>query len=494
MNFILSAIAGALSALTIFFVGPTSVHQPLVGAALPSATAVFETSLASPISSSATSMTLTANSVRGGGSVSGYNCFTIDEGSAQAETVCGTVSSTAVTSMSRGISQSTGTTSVVALQFSHRRGANVKITDFPLIQILKAQANGEDTYPNLLTYANTVLIGGSSPTTTIATKYYVDNTALSGAPDSDASTKGILEKATATEAGTQAADGSGNTTAPLALTTSIATSTCQTTGYAVLVASSTTGKLAGNCLDTTNNAYTWAKPQTFSSTVSVAATSTVATTTHNGVEFNGTNVNTFTAGEAMTGQTLPVPVEWATTTAKVWIADGNVASTTNFIGFAINSPGAGGSAYVQTDGIVGGFTGLTSGARYYVSDTAGTLSTTIGTYEVYVGIAVSTTQIFIDNGPTASWQYLGSCNSFPCTAPDLARFAVVSVSDTGTNSEAVNNDIVLSRKGKTSGTASNTGLNSGGGAVGTVSVTATWSGSAVSLSGTSPTGTVYWYR
>jgi hypothetical protein len=128
-------------------------EAPGMGTALPSGTAIFETSLASPITESATSMTLAANSIRGGGSLSGYECFTIDEGSAQAEFVCGTVSGTSVTNLERGISPADGITEDPDLQFSHRRGASVKITDFPLLQRLKLQASGQGTYEALLSYA-----------------------------------------------------------------------------------------------------------------------------------------------------------------------------------------------------------------------------------------------------------------------------------------------------------------------------------------------------
>lgn len=200
---------------------PIVEESNTLGVALPAATAVFETSLAAPITSSATSLTLTANSVRGGGQVSGYTCFTIDEGTAQAETVCGTVSGTSVTSLTRGISQATGTSTVASLQFSHRRGANVKITDFPLIQILKAQANGEDTYPNQLLYAT-----GVTPTNTSALvdKEYVDGLAFSGAGVIDATSiaKGVVELATGAEAAASTASGSSG---PLALPGSLATST-----------------------------------------------------------------------------------------------------------------------------------------------------------------------------------------------------------------------------------------------------------------------------
>ena len=239
-----------------------------LGQALPSATAAFETSLQSAITSSATSMTLTANAIRGGGALSGYNCFTIDEGSAQAETVCGTVSGTAVSSLSRGISQSTGTTTVAALQFAHRRGANVKITDFPLVQIMKAQLNGEDTIPNLMTYANTVLIGVGSPTTTLATKYYVDNVAVAGASNADDTTKGIVEMATAAEAG--AGTSAGATLARLALGANLATSTPTAACSAFCVVMATAGKIAQGFLDLTTS-YTWTGLHTFSRASSTRA-------------------------------------------------------------------------------------------------------------------------------------------------------------------------------------------------------------------------------
>lgn len=128
------------------------VEEVNVGATLPQATGAFETTLQAPITATATSMTLNTNVVRGGGTVSGYTCFTIDQGSAQAEVVCGSVSTTAVTSMTRGISYADGVSSVTANKFAHRRGANIKITDFPIIQILKAQNNGDATFPNPLTY------------------------------------------------------------------------------------------------------------------------------------------------------------------------------------------------------------------------------------------------------------------------------------------------------------------------------------------------------
>jgi hypothetical protein len=239
-----TAASFVMSATTVF--SPV-IEQPNFSAALPGATAVFETSLAAPISSSATSMTLTANAVRGGGSISGYNCFTIDEGSAQHEVVCGTVSSTAVTSMTRGISFATGTTTDSDNQFAHRRGANVKITDYPVIQILKAQANGEDTYANILSYT-------SHPTFTadaqIVDKKYVDDIAFSGAAVIDATTaaRGVGELATQIETASSTASGSSGV---LLIPASNATSTYNAaTAPLRVVVTKNSGKIDDNFIST----------------------------------------------------------------------------------------------------------------------------------------------------------------------------------------------------------------------------------------------------
>jgi hypothetical protein len=89
LHAIASAFIGvALFISSLFGVAPAQVQAPIeqtLGAALPSGTAVFETSLQSRISSTDTSLTLTANSVRGGSALSGYNCFTLDEGRTDAE-------------------------------------------------------------------------------------------------------------------------------------------------------------------------------------------------------------------------------------------------------------------------------------------------------------------------------------------------------------------------------------------------------------------------
>lgn len=138
----------------------------------------------------------------------------------------------------------------------------------------------------------------------------------------------------------------------------------------------------------------------------------------------------FVASTTITGQSTPQPVFLATTTNSLHLseADGNASST--FLGFAVSGALNGATTTVQLEGIVPGFSGLTKGQRYYVSDTAGSISLTQGTNEVIAGTAISSTEIMVTKNPDGVWQYVGSgtCNtSTSCTiaVPNLARFAIV---------------------------------------------------------------------
>jgi hypothetical protein len=207
---------------------PTAPDSVNLGVALPSATAVFETSLQDRISSTDTSMSIVSASVRGGGTLSGYQCFTVDEGRSDAEFVCGTLSGTTVSGLERGIDPLTGTSSVAALKFAHRKGADVKITDFPLVERLRNQANGVETYPNLLSYESGTACSGSSPNDTICDKAYVDGVAVSGASNANETTKGIAELATQVEMASST--NLGSTGASLVLQSRYSTSSPYTAG------------------------------------------------------------------------------------------------------------------------------------------------------------------------------------------------------------------------------------------------------------------------
>ncbi len=429
---ILAGLVGILTVFTGYLFFSNQVDNVIsVGTELPDAPALFETSLAAPITATADSFTLTANSVRGGGSLSGYNCFTIDEGSAQAEFVCGTASSTSVTGVTRGISPSDGTSAVSALQFAHRRGASVKITDFPIIQIIRNQNNGEATFENALRYAGSVVPSGADD---LADVGYVLSVVNGGTVNFDAlvvaGTAGET-LATSTLVYFKTSDqrwwkvDTDDTTTyqdrAVGLTRGTGTAANPISGGGILLKGLQTG-LSGLTAGETYNASTSAG--TFSTVTSdlpigqaksttelyfdpvmigvprLATDNTwTGTNTFSGiVEGNLKNTEYIISSSTFTGATTPQPVHLSSATGTAHLVDADDTNSLAFIGFAKNSVSNGGMVAVQTSGIVGGFTGLTKGDVYYASNTAGFISTTTGTYEVMVGVAVSSTEILIQKG------------------------------------------------------------------------------------------------
>jgi hypothetical protein len=156
--------------------------------AIPKTAANFVTSLASKVASTDSGMTLVSNLDSAGNALSGTFAFTIDEGTVAEEHVIGTVLAMAVTFITRGLDPQDGQTNRSSLQFEHRRGATVKITDHPVLTILARILNGVDTVPNKLSYAAHPAI---SVPQDIPDKQYVDGVAIAGAPDSSTSVKGI---------------------------------------------------------------------------------------------------------------------------------------------------------------------------------------------------------------------------------------------------------------------------------------------------------------
>ncbi len=74
-----------------------------------------------------------------------------------------------------------------------------------------------------------------------------------------------------------------------------------------------------------------------------------------------------------------------------------VGAYESFIGFAGGAITAGSSGQVVIGGEITGLSGLTRGSQYYLSDTAGQISTTPGTNTRKVGIATSSTTLLITN-------------------------------------------------------------------------------------------------
>ncbi len=105
-------------------------------------------------------------------------------------------------------------------------------------------------------------------------------------------------------------------------------------------------------------------------------------------------IQTLNAGETINGATLPVAIFVNDSDDEVYACDGNDTTKLNFDGFAISNSTDGNPISIQNNGIVRGFSGLDIGKKYYVQDDK-TIGTTVGTYVVVVGIAVSTTELLI---------------------------------------------------------------------------------------------------
>lgn len=71
--------------------------------------------------------------------------------------------------------------------------------------------------------------------------------------------------------------------------------------------------------------------------------------------------------------------------------------TTGFIGFAAEAISSGSSGSIAVSGVVTGLTSLALGTQYYLSDTAGALSSSAGTNTRKAAIGLSTTSVVITN-------------------------------------------------------------------------------------------------
>lgn len=92
-------------------------------------------------------------------------------------------------------------------------------------------------------------------------------------------------------------------------------------------------------------------------------------------------------------------VVYISAAGKVSPADANVEVSSQAIGFATAAALATVAVSVQMDGVLSGFSGLTAGAAYFLSETAGGITTTppttSGAQVLLVGYATSTTKLHI---------------------------------------------------------------------------------------------------
>lgn len=230
----------------------------------------------------------------------------------------------------------------------------------------------------------------------LATKYYVDQTAVSGAPNATTTVKGIVQLSS----GTQIAVGTvtGSTGASLVPSNSLF-SAINIGGTAAVVAG-TAGYISATFGGT---AFSVATLNGTGFVVQTPALATIATVA--GVipitDVNAT-LNTFVPGamqslvanDTINASTVPQCIIVSPVDGKVYRSNATSATATAFyIAGFVTSPQsvtASQAVVVQVNGTVHGFTGLTPGAIYYSSNTAGAISATAGSQSLVVGQADST--------------------------------------------------------------------------------------------------------
>ena len=149
------------------------------------------------------------------------------------------------------------------------------------------------------------------------------------------------------------------------------------------------------------------------------------------------NLNTqpFIAGETIDSSSTPQAVYFSTSTGQVLKTDADAVITTfDFIGFAQfgQTITSGNAINVQTDGLVYGFTGLTTGTVYYVSNVAGGISTSAGTNSYKIGRAISPTTLLIERGLkviSGTMQFTGTATTIVNTGFQASRVRVHAVGD-----------------------------------------------------------------
>ena len=117
-----------------------------------------------------------------------------------------------------------------------------------------------------------------------------------------------------------------------------------------------------------------------------------------------TEVDVITMTNADSGSHALGDVVYIFGAGSVKKARANAAGTADAIAFATAAISASASGSYQTNGYLAGFSGLTAGARYYLSEaTAGlytaTAPTTVGQLVPPLGFALSTTEMWIDIEP-----------------------------------------------------------------------------------------------
>ncbi len=114
------------------------------------------------------------------------------------------------------------------------------------------------------------------------------------------------------------------------------------------------------------------------------------------VTFSTQSLSTQTSGEALAVNDI---VYFKESDQKWYKVDADLTTTFDQLqmGVAQSTVSSNATVTIGISGPMSGFTGLTAGSKYYASNTAGAITTSAGTYSVFVGWALSTTILLFDS-------------------------------------------------------------------------------------------------
>ena len=298
------------------------------------------------------------------------------------------------------------TTEATARKFNHESGSQVLLyTNSPAFYDTFINKGNDETITGKFTFptgANAPVSGTvyAAPTDDLEfiPKKYADDLAIAGAPNGSTTVKGIFEEATVAEQGTATATGATGARLVPANANLVKTSSGAGDENKIAVLDAA-GTFANGFID---KVRTWGTVQSF--TADNCQITTDANSANDAVRFSQVQsltgaTSAFTTGEAINGSTTPQVVCIKASDGLLYKADANDSALTMAIGFVYTNALITTTPPLITSGFVSGFTGLTQNATYYVSDTAGTISTTQSTTcAIPVGKAVSTTMLQIALG------------------------------------------------------------------------------------------------
>ncbi len=309
-------------------------------------------------------------------------------------------------------------TETAGVKFSHAGGTKFVVTNTAGFYDNFANKSDDETIVNKWTFptnGNWPIVDNSatlpSADAQLATKKYVDGVAIAGAPNASDVTKGItfLSSAPAV-AVTPTALNSEEVSATTGANKVVRANAGGKISSGFGGSASTVATLDAGTLVVQNPANATATPT--ASKIPIADGSGKLDGWISAATVTKVIDNSLTTGEAIDGSMTPQAICVKASDGKSYKAKANDTTLLNAYAFVTTNALITTTPTVITGGIVPGFTGLVKGAMYYVTDTAGTISTTpSATTIIPIGRAVSATQIELSFGKKVQFAAINDFNT-----------------------------------------------------------------------------------